>query len=49
MTIGEAAARLGVDTHVLRHWEQVGALTVGEMRTATASMMTMPWSRREPC
>ncbi|MFF8232217.1 MerR family transcriptional regulator [Streptomyces caelestis] len=29
MTIGEAAARLGVDTHVLRHWEQVGALTVG--------------------
>lgn len=29
MTIGEAAARLGVETHVLRHWEQVGALTVG--------------------
>lgn len=28
MTIGEAAARLGIDTHVLRHWEQVGAITV---------------------
>ncbi|MEV7542505.1 MerR family transcriptional regulator [Streptomyces sp. NPDC089915] len=28
MTIGEAAARLGVEAHVLRHWEHVGALTV---------------------
>ncbi|MEU5608808.1 MerR family transcriptional regulator [Streptomyces sparsogenes] len=27
-TIGEAAARLGVEAHVLRHWEHVGALTV---------------------
>ncbi|MGW5392737.1 MerR family transcriptional regulator [Streptomyces koyangensis] len=27
-TIGEAAAELGVETHVLRHWESVGALTV---------------------
>ncbi|MBD0708888.1 MULTISPECIES: MerR family transcriptional regulator [unclassified Streptomyces] len=28
MRIGEAATELGVETHVLRHWEQVGALTV---------------------
>lgn len=28
MRIGEIAARLGVEAHVLRHWEQVGALTV---------------------
>jgi DNA-binding transcriptional MerR regulator len=27
-TIGEAAAELGVAAHVLRHWEDVGALTV---------------------
>ncbi|WP_328535149.1 MerR family transcriptional regulator [Streptomyces sp. NBC_00344] len=27
-TIGEVAAELGVESHVLRHWEQVGALTV---------------------
>ncbi|WP_236570034.1 MerR family transcriptional regulator [Streptomyces mexicanus] len=27
-TIGEAAAELGVAAHVLRHWEEVGALTV---------------------
>ncbi|MGC4988610.1 MerR family transcriptional regulator [Nocardia salmonicida] len=28
-TIGEVAAELGVAAHVLRHWEQVGALVVG--------------------
>lgn len=27
-TIGEAATELGVEAHVLRHWEDVGALTV---------------------
>lgn len=27
-TIGEAAAELGIDAHVLRHWEHVGALVV---------------------
>ncbi|MDT0428619.1 MULTISPECIES: MerR family transcriptional regulator [Streptomyces] len=27
-TIGEAAAELGTEPHVLRHWEQVGALSV---------------------
>lgn len=27
-TFGEVAAELGVETHVLRHWESVGALTV---------------------
>jgi hypothetical protein len=27
-TVGEAAAELGIEAHVLRHWEQVGALTV---------------------
>ncbi|MFE1290282.1 MerR family transcriptional regulator [Streptomyces sp. NPDC058751] len=27
-TIGEAAAGLGIEAHVLRHWEEVGALTV---------------------
>lgn len=27
-TIGEVAAELGVEAHVLRHWEKVGALTV---------------------
>ncbi|WP_406088911.1 MerR family transcriptional regulator [Streptomyces sp. NBC_01013] len=27
-TIGEAAAELGIEAHVLRHWEDVGALTV---------------------
>ncbi|WP_433354675.1 MerR family transcriptional regulator [Microtetraspora malaysiensis] len=27
-TIGEAAADLGVEAHVLRHWEHVGALNV---------------------
>ncbi|RKT07994.1 DNA-binding transcriptional MerR regulator [Streptomyces sp. 3211.6] len=27
-TIGEAAAELGVEAHVLRHWEDVGALAV---------------------
>ncbi|RII16025.1 zinc-responsive transcriptional regulator [Streptomyces sp. YIM 130001] len=27
-TVGEAAAQLGVEAHVLRHWEDVGALTV---------------------
>lgn len=27
MTIGELAARYGVATHVLRHWESVGVLT----------------------
>jgi MerR family copper efflux transcriptional regulator len=26
ITIGEAAARFGLDTHVLRHWEDVGLL-----------------------
>jgi MerR family transcriptional regulator, copper efflux regulator len=26
--IGEAAAELGIEAHVLRHWEHVGALTV---------------------
>lgn len=26
MRIGDAAARLGVETHVLRHWEDVGVL-----------------------
>ncbi|GAA4397342.1 MerR family transcriptional regulator [Actinomadura verrucosospora] len=28
MKIGEAAAELGVEAHVLRHWEDAGALTV---------------------
>lgn len=28
-TISEVAAELGVEAHVLRHWEHVGALTVG--------------------
>ncbi|MFI7008358.1 MerR family transcriptional regulator [Streptomyces sp. NPDC050145] len=28
MTIGQAAAELGVEAHVLRHWEDVGALVV---------------------
>ena len=27
-TIGAVAAELGVEAHVLRHWEDVGALTV---------------------
>ncbi|GAA3677803.1 MerR family transcriptional regulator [Nonomuraea antimicrobica] len=27
-TIGEASTELRVEAHVLRHWEQVGALTV---------------------
>ncbi|HEY3506317.1 MAG TPA: MerR family transcriptional regulator [Actinocatenispora sp.] len=27
-TIGEAATELGVEAHVLRHWEQVGVLSV---------------------
>ncbi|MFB7470716.1 MerR family transcriptional regulator [Kitasatospora sp. NPDC056184] len=27
-TIGQAAAELGIEAHVLRHWEDVGALTV---------------------
>ncbi|TDD49945.1 MerR family transcriptional regulator [Saccharopolyspora elongata] len=27
-TIGEAAAELGIEAHVLRHWEQAGALAV---------------------
>ncbi|WP_262403339.1 MerR family transcriptional regulator [Actinomadura sp. CNU-125] len=27
-TIGEVAADLGIEAHVLRHWEDVGALTV---------------------
>jgi MerR family copper efflux transcriptional regulator len=27
-TIGEAAARLGIAAHVLRHWEDAGALRV---------------------
>ncbi|MEU8304415.1 MerR family transcriptional regulator [Actinomadura sp. NPDC048955] len=27
-TIGEAAAELGIEAHVLRHWEDAGALTV---------------------
>ena len=27
MTIGEAAARFGLATHVLRHWESVGLIT----------------------
>ncbi|MFE9411348.1 MerR family transcriptional regulator [Streptomyces sp. NPDC006704] len=27
-TIGDVATELGVEPHVLRHWEQVGALTV---------------------
>ncbi|MFF0518228.1 MerR family transcriptional regulator [Actinomadura nitritigenes] len=27
-TIGEVAAELGIEAHVLRHWEDVGALTV---------------------
>ncbi|MGH8880589.1 MAG: MerR family transcriptional regulator [Stackebrandtia sp.] len=27
-TIGEVAAELGIEAHVLRHWEQVGALNV---------------------
>lgn len=27
-SIGEAAAEVGVESHVLRHWEQVGALSI---------------------
>ncbi|MFD0690245.1 MerR family transcriptional regulator [Actinomadura fibrosa] len=27
-TIGQVAAELGIEAHVLRHWEQVGALAV---------------------
>ena len=27
MTIGELAARFGLATHVLRHWEAMGLLT----------------------
>ena len=27
-TVGEASAELGIEAHVLRHWEHVGALTV---------------------
>ncbi|MCW5254142.1 MerR family transcriptional regulator [Streptomyces sp. SHP 1-2] len=27
-TIGAAAAELGIEAHVLRHWEETGALTV---------------------
>jgi DNA-binding transcriptional MerR regulator len=27
-TIGEAATELGIEAHVLRHWEQVGVLAV---------------------
>lgn len=27
LSIGEAAARFGLETHVLRHWEEVGLLT----------------------
>ncbi|MFG2290069.1 MerR family transcriptional regulator [Streptomyces sp. NPDC048595] len=27
-TIGEAAAELGVESHVLRHWEHIGALAI---------------------
>jgi len=30
MTIGELAARFGLATHVLRHWESVGVLTPAE-------------------
>lgn len=30
MTIGELAARFGLATHVLRHWEGVGVLTAAE-------------------
>lgn len=30
MTIGELAARFGMATHVLRHWESVGVLTAAE-------------------
>lgn len=29
LSIGDAAARFGLDTHVLRHWEDVGLLTPG--------------------
>ncbi|MDG4787387.1 MerR family transcriptional regulator [Micromonospora sp. WMMD1102] len=29
LTIGELAARFGLATHVLRHWESVGLLTPG--------------------
>ncbi|MDF0586097.1 MerR family transcriptional regulator [Tsukamurella sp. 8F] len=28
LTIGQVATSLGVETHVLRHWEHVGALVV---------------------
>ncbi|WP_328408586.1 MerR family transcriptional regulator [Nocardia sp. NBC_00403] len=28
MTIGDAAAQLGIEAHVLRHWEQAGVVTV---------------------
>ncbi|CAM3962004.1 MerR family transcriptional regulator [Tsukamurella strandjordii] len=34
MTIGEASRALGVETHVLRHWDEVGALRPSA-RTAT--------------
>lgn len=30
VTIGELAARFGLATHVLRHWESVGVLTAAE-------------------
>ncbi|MBZ5738087.1 MerR family transcriptional regulator [Nocardioides mangrovi] len=29
LSIGDAAARFGLDTHVLRHWEDVGLLQPG--------------------
>ena len=29
LSIGDAAARFGLETHVLRHWEDVGLLTPG--------------------
>lgn len=31
--IGEAAAEIGVETHVLRHWEDVGVLVPARSRT----------------
>jgi len=33
MRIGDAAARLGIESHVLRHWEEVGVLVPRRLRS----------------
>ncbi len=42
-TIGELAARFGLATHVLRHWEDVGLLTPSATPAGAGATAATSW------